>query len=117
MQSHVVGGFVRDLLLGRDTHDLDLAVEPLAIPFAEQLQQLLGGQIRKHEQFGTVELILHDGQKIDMVTARQEFYARPAALPEVEQSSLKHDLFRRDFTINTLAISLNAPRYGQLIDF
>ena len=114
---HVVGGFVRDLLLGRNTHDLDLAVEPLAIPFAEQLQQLLGGQIRKHEQFGTAELILHDGQKIDMVTARQEFYARPAALPEVEQSSLKHDLFRRDFTINTLAISLNAPRYGQLIDF
>ena len=77
MQSARCRGFVRDLLLGRNTHDLDLAVEPLAIPFAEQLQQLLGGQIRKHEQFGTAELILHDGQKIDMVTARQEFMPVP----------------------------------------
>ncbi|HZK25408.1 MAG TPA: CBS domain-containing protein [Oscillospiraceae bacterium] len=114
---YAVGGFVRDLLLGLETHDLDLAVEPLAIPFGEKLHQVLGGQIKKHEQFGTVTLTMRDDLQIDLVTARQEFYARPAAMPEVELGSLKNDLFRRDFTINTLAVSLNMPHYGQLIDF
>ena len=114
---YAVGGFVRDLLLGRPTHDIDLVVEPAAIPFAEKVRHLLGGKLLTHEQFGTATLTLLDGTQIDFVTARQEFYARPAAMPEVEQSSLKIDLFRRDFTINTMAISLNAPHYGQLIDY
>ena len=113
---YVVGGFVRDLLLGRPTHDLDLA-EPLAIPFAHKLKNYLGGKLVTHEQFGTATLTLDSGEVIDLVTARQEFYARPAALPEVEMSSLRNDLYRRDFTINTLAISLNAPHFGRLIDF
>ncbi|MCR3923008.1 MAG: CBS domain-containing protein, partial [Firmicutes bacterium] len=114
---HAVGGFIRDLILEMPTHDLDLVVEPLAIPFAEQLQQMLGGQLITHEQFGTATLTLLDGSQIDLVTARHEFYAYPAAMPEVEQSSLKNDLFRRDFTINTLAVALNSPHFGQLIDF
>ncbi|NLZ93334.1 MAG: CBS domain-containing protein [Firmicutes bacterium] len=114
---HAVGGFIRDLLLGIPTHDIDLVVEPTAIPFAEKIKHLLGGKLITHEQFGTATLTLLDGMQIDFVTARQEFYASPAALPHVEQSNLKQDLFRRDFTINTLAVSLNAPHYGQLIDF
>jgi len=114
---YAVGGFVRDLLLGLPVRDLDLVVEAPAIPFAEKLQRLLGGRLTTHEQFGTAALTLGDGSAIDLVTARQEFYARPAALPEVEASGLKNDLFRRDFTVNTLAFSLNAPRFGHLFDF
>lgn len=112
-----VGGFIRDLLLQIPNHDLDLVVEPAAIPFAEKLNELLRGQLTTHEQFGTASLIMSDGIQIDLATSRQEFYARPAALPEVEQSSLKNDLFRRDFTINTLACSLKVPEFGTLIDF
>ena len=114
---YAVGGFIRDLLLYNPNHDLDLVVEPAAIPFAEKLNSLLGGQLTTHEQFGTATIMLPDGIHIDLVTSRHEFYARPAAMPEVEQSSLKNDLFRRDFTINTLACSLNAPGFGTLIDF
>ncbi|MBS4030782.1 MAG: CBS domain-containing protein [Clostridiales bacterium] len=114
---YAVGGFIRDLLLNIPNQDLDLVVEPEAIPFAQTLNDLLGGQLKTHEQFGTAQINLPDGRQIDLVTSRQEFYARPAALPEVEQSSLKNDLFRRDFTINTLACSLNSPRFGRLYDF
>lgn len=112
-----VGGFIRDLLLQIPNHDLDLVVEPAAIPFAMKLNELLRGQLTTHEQFGTATIVMPDGIQVDLVTSRQEFYARPAALPEVEQSNLKNDLFRRDFTINTMACSLNAPGFGTLIDF
>ncbi|MHB1255506.1 MAG: CBS domain-containing protein [Dethiobacteraceae bacterium] len=112
-----VGGFIRDLLLQIPNHDLDLVVEPAAIPFAEKLNELLRGQLTTHEQFGTASIVVPGGTQIDLVTSRQEFYARPAALPEVEQSSLKNDLFRRDFTINTLACSLKVSEFGTLIDF
>jgi tRNA nucleotidyltransferase (CCA-adding enzyme) len=112
-----VGGFIRDLLLNIDNHDLDLVVEPAAIPFAGKLNELLGGRLTVHEQFGTATIALPDGVQIDLVTSRQEFYARPAALPEVESSNVKNDLFRRDFTINTLACNLNSPTFGKLIDF
>jgi tRNA nucleotidyltransferase (CCA-adding enzyme) len=114
---YAVGGFIRDLLLRNANHDLDLVVEPEAIPFAEKLNELLSGHLTVHEQFGTACIILPDNLRIDLVTSRQEFYARPAALPEVEQSNLKNDLFRRDFTINTLACSLNNPTFGRLIDY
>lgn len=114
---YAVGGFIRDLLLNIPNHDLDLVVEPAAIPFAKKLNDMLSGQLRTHEQFGTATITLPDGSQLDLVTSRQEFYAHPAAMPEVERSSLKNDLYRRDFTINTLACSLNAPHFGRLIDF
>lgn len=117
VRAYAVGGFIRDLLLDSPNQDLDLVVEPEAIPFAAKLNALLGGQLRTHEQFGTATIFLRDGGQIDLVTSRQEFYAHPAALPEVEQSNLRNDLFRRDFTINTLACSLNAPHFGRLFDF
>lgn len=114
---YAVGGFIRDLLLQIPNQDLDLVVEPEAISFSHTLNELFGGVLKIHEQFGTASILLSEGGRIDLVTSRQEFYAYPAALPEVEQGSLKNDLFRRDFTINTLACSLNAPHFGRFYDF
>ncbi|MEN9935562.1 MAG: hypothetical protein RLZZ387_2141 [Chloroflexota bacterium] len=127
---YVVGGTVRDMLLGRPQEDLDLVVEGDAIGLAEQLAQELDGHVRSHAAFGTATLELHGAGQgleihgphdsslaLDFVTARTEFYERPAALPDVEAASLRHDLHRRDFTVNTLAICLNPSRYGRLYDF
>ena len=73
--------------------------------------------MRGYEKFGTAVVLFPDGFKIDVATARHEYYASPGALPTVETSSIKRDLYRRDFTINTLAVSLNTKTFGQLIDF
>ncbi|MCL5038053.1 MAG: CBS domain-containing protein [Chloroflexi bacterium] len=114
---YVVGGFVRDLYMGVDNFDVDLVVEGDGIIFAHALAERLGGRTRVHEKFGTAIIILPDGYKIDIATSRSEYYARPAALPEITESSLKNDLYRRDFSINAMAIKLNRKDYGQLIDF
>ncbi|MCX7839408.1 MAG: CBS domain-containing protein [Anaerolineae bacterium] len=136
---YIVGGFVRDLLLNQPTLDLDLVVEGDAVKLAQALQQKYGGRVHAHARFGTAKWILKEtkdeGRKtkeiplapqlvpitahlasLDFSTARTEFYAHPSALPEVETSSIKQDLHRRDFTINTLAICLDPERYGQLLD-
>jgi tRNA nucleotidyltransferase (CCA-adding enzyme) len=114
---YIVGGFVRDLLLGRENFDIDLVVEGDAIALARELARQGGGRIRSHARFGTAKWILSDQESLDFVTARTEFYAHPTALPQVESSSIKQDLYRRDFTINTLAIRLAPDRYGELLDF
>jgi len=114
---YVVGGFVRDLLLRVPNMDLDLVVEGDGIDFARSYAKRLGGRIRAHKTFGTAVVILPDGFKIDVATARWEYYEYPAAMPTVALSSIKLDLYRRDFTINTLAIKLNPPEFGRLIDF
>ncbi len=126
---YVVGGFVRDLLLGEPTLDMDLVVEGDAIKLARRLASRVGSRARSHRRFGTAKLILEDPTTpravdidfgipiLDFATARTEFYARSAALPEVERSSIKADLHRRDFTINTLAIRLDPGYYGELLDF
>ncbi|MBI5032359.1 MAG: CBS domain-containing protein [Chloroflexi bacterium] len=118
---YVVGGFVRDLLLNQPNLDLDLVVEGEAIELAKTLEKKFGGHVHAHSRFGTAKWILDKPEQLqvnhlDFTTARTEFYAHPSALPEVETSSLKQDLRRRDFTINTLAIGLDPERYGQLID-
>jgi tRNA nucleotidyltransferase (CCA-adding enzyme) len=120
---YVVGGFVRDLLLGAPTLDMDMVVEGDAIDFTEELSRRAGGRVQSHRRFGTAKLIF-EGQEeklgvssLDFASARTEFYASPTALPEVERSSIKQDLHRRDFTINTLAIRLDSGHYGQLFDF
>jgi len=113
----VVGGFVRDLLLGVKNLDLDLVVEGDGIAFARLLADQLKGSFFSFEKFGTASVVLPDHLKIDVATARKEFYARPAALPEVAGTSLKQDLIRRDFSINGMAVKLNPPDFGQLIDF
>lgn len=120
---YVVGGFVRDLLLGQPTLDLDLVVEGDAIALARHLAETLHGRVRSHGRFGTAKLILPAPQPpgvpsaLDFVTARTEFYAHPSALPQVERSSIKQDLYRRDFTINTMAICLDQGQYGELLDY
>ncbi|MBX3015621.1 MAG: CBS domain-containing protein [Caldilineaceae bacterium] len=142
---YVVGGFVRDLLLnganqGATVVDLDIVIEGDAIAFAERMQARYGGRVVPHKRFGTAKWLLQDAQhpiqaekllahlhngftrqalppNLDFVTARTEFYTAPTVLPTVEQGSIKLDLHRRDFTINTLALCLNPERWGELLDF
>jgi len=115
--AYVVGGFVRDLFLYRPNEDLDIVIEGDGIQFARTYAKLNAARIHTHEKFGTAVIIFPDGFKVDVATARMEYYQFPAALPTVEMSSIKLDLFRRDFTINTLSIQLNPKRFGTLIDF
>lgn len=114
---YAVGGFVRDIILGRDNLDLDLVVEGDGIEYARKLASRLGGRVKPHTKFKTAVVILDDGQRVDVATARLEYYEYPAALPTVELSSIKMDLYRRDFTVNALALRLNPGRFGQLVDF
>ncbi len=164
---YAVGGFVRDILLGRPNLDLDVVVEGDGIAFARALADELGGRMRAHHKFKTAVVIFPawesatrgaggaderrgdgisapDGppalpaaggasdeataeaahraaarpeQRIDVATARLEYYEYPAALPTVELSSIKMDLYRRDFTINAQAVQLNGAHFGRLVDF
>jgi tRNA nucleotidyltransferase (CCA-adding enzyme) len=114
---YVVGGCVRDLLLGIENLDLDLVVEGDGIAFARKLGEMLHARVKAHERFGTAIVLLPDGFKLDVATARTEYYEYPTALPTVEHSSIKKDLYRRDFTINALAIRLNAKGFGDVLDF
>ncbi len=121
---YLVGGFVRDLVLERPSLDFDFVVEGDAIALAEKLVEKYGGRVTKHTRFGTAKWFL-DGSAfessnlpifLDFITARKEFYTRPTALPTVSRGSIKLDLHRRDFTINTLALRLDKPHYGELHD-
>jgi len=112
---YLVGGVVRDLLLGKPNFDLDLVVEGNAIELAKQLAEIKVGKITTHPHFNTAKLRWNKWS-VDFTTARSESYAKPGALPTVEPSSIKSDLFRRDFTVNAMAIYLNPSRYGELID-
>ncbi|MGI5921469.1 MAG: CBS domain-containing protein [Syntrophomonadaceae bacterium] len=114
---YCVGGFVRDLFLQVPNYDVDLVVEGDGAELAHDLASRLGGSERVHERFRTAVVKLGDGTKLDIATARTEYYEFPAALPRVERSSIKEDMYRRDFTINTLAICLNPDRFGELIDY
>lgn len=117
VSAYAVGGFVRDLLLGVENYDIDIVIEGDGIAFAENFATSVGARVRSHPRFGTAVIIFPDGFKIDVATARTEYYEYPTALPTVELSSIKKDLYRRDFTINTLAIKLNKKDFGYLIDF
>jgi tRNA nucleotidyltransferase (CCA-adding enzyme) len=134
MPLYFVGGLVRDLLLGQPPHDLDMVVEGDAIKLVRRLQEQFGGEVHTHARFGTAKWFLTEPiwrkiaetadlnaqslpPSIDFVTARSEFYKAPSALPEVERGSIKLDLHRRDFTINTLAVRLDGAYLGQLLDF
>jgi tRNA nucleotidyltransferase (CCA-adding enzyme) len=137
---YIVGGFVRDLLLERPSQDFDLVVEGNAVELARGLAKQYGGRVTSHARFGTAKwhiaevrpklrsaLAKQNEQKqppagdlpdfLDLVTARTEFYTHPSALPTVERGSIKLDLHRRDFTINTLALRLDGPHYGDLHDY
>jgi tRNA nucleotidyltransferase (CCA-adding enzyme) len=114
---YLVGGIVRDLIMKVVNLDVDIVVEGDGITFAGMLVKRLGGRMKSHQKFGTAVVVLPGGLKLDIATARLEYYESPAALPTVELSSIKKDLYRRDFTINTLAVRLNRKHFGELIDF
>jgi tRNA nucleotidyltransferase (CCA-adding enzyme) len=106
---HLVGGAVRDLLLGNEPSELDLVVEDDVAALAAKL----GGRIRSHDRFGTATVAL-DGHTYDIARARSETYARPGALPDVSPAPLLADLERRDFTVNAAALALSGPEQGTL---
>lgn len=137
---YIVGGFVRDLLLERPSQDFDLVVEGNAIELARALAHQYGGRVTSHARFGTAKWHIMEIREelrqslrdhldldqlpagevpdsLDLVSARTEFYTHPTALPTVERGSIKLDLHRRDFTINTLALRLDGPHYGELHDY
>lgn len=130
---YIVGGFVRDLLLDIPSLDFDLVVEGDAIALAEAVREKFGGRVTSHSRFGTAKwflnkeelIILGNTKKVkdtlpdamDFISARREFYTHPSALPTVARGSIKLDLHRRDFTINTLALRLDGQHYGELYDY
>jgi len=134
---YIVGGFVRDLILDRPSLDFDIVVEGDAIEFTKGLLKQYGGKINTHKRFGTAKWQIFDirqslldnfpdfqgvqpfelPETLDFISARTEFYDFPTALPQVESSSIKLDLHRRDFTINTLALRLDGNHYGELYDY
>jgi tRNA nucleotidyltransferase (CCA-adding enzyme) len=134
---YLVGGIVRDLLLNRPGADLDIVVEGDAIRLARALTDVYGGKVISHNRFGTAKWFIRDihykllelpgfspsengkelPERVDLISSRTEYYEYPSALPTVERGSIKLDLFRRDFTINTLALRLDGAHYGDLHDF
>lgn len=131
---YIVGGFVRDLLLGRPNLDLDLVIEGDAIRFGRALVKQVGGRLLPHKAFGTAVWSLADDQStilrrlrvstkkaqlpefIDLISARRETYAHSGALPDVQFADIAADQYRRDFTINTLGLRLDSSAAGQLLD-
>jgi tRNA nucleotidyltransferase (CCA-adding enzyme) len=113
---YLVGGTVRDILLEERGFDVDIAVEGDGIGFGRSLARALGGRAVPHERFGTAVVVWPRG-RVDVATTRTEFYDEPAALPAVEQASIRQDLYRRDFTINAMAVSLKGQEFGRLVDF
>ncbi|MCX5668960.1 MAG: hypothetical protein NTX89_02405, partial [Candidatus Omnitrophica bacterium] len=116
MPAYLVGGCLRDLILGVKNLDLDIAVEGRGIIFAQHLAQKLKSTLKTHPRFGTATLVLADGVKVDIATTRQEKYPSLGVLPVVSSGSLKEDLKRRDFTINAMAISLVLNKEQEIID-
>ena len=114
---YLVGGLVRDIFLKFDNLDVDIVIEGDGIRFAREFAKDHSVRVRSHQKFGTAVLIFPDGFKVDVATARIEYYKSPGAPPIVETSSLKLDLYRRDFTMNTLAVSLSKRSFGTLIDY
>jgi tRNA nucleotidyltransferase (CCA-adding enzyme) len=135
--AYIVGGFVRDLILERPSLDFDIVVEGDAIELARSMARRYGGRVVSHSRFGTAKWRIGDArgeivrqlpaavklkaedlpEMLDLISARTEFYDYPTALPTVERSSIKLDLHRRDFTMNTLALRLDGRHYGALYDY
>jgi len=111
----LVGGIVRDLILQRKNLDIDIVIEGSALQLASELSKKAGAKIVSHSKFGTAK-ITHGDITMDIASARREYYSRPGALPNVINSSITDDLFRRDFTINAMAIQLNRRSFGLIID-
>ncbi len=114
--AYVVGGVVRDLLLGGEPGDLDIVVEERAQDFVEEATRKIGGTYKLYARFGTALLLPGGGVKVDVATARSETYGAPGALPDVEPGTISEDLIRRDFTLNAMAASIMPDDFGRLLD-
>lgn len=113
-----MGGFVRDLILGQENRVIDLLVESSAVDFAHSLLEILpAGRLRFDEKLGTATLLLPKGIVFDMVTARKEFYALTGTSAAIEEATLKNELYRKNFTINTMACAFNPQEFGWLYDY
>lgn len=118
--AYAVGGCVRDWLMGRAQQvDVDVTVEGDGLGVAKAVARALDGRVQAHAPFGTATIELDEArplQRIDVATCRRETYAKPAAYPAVHPGTLRDDLFRRDFSINAMAMSISPKRFGELID-
>jgi len=118
VKAYLVGGIVRDIILGIENEDIDIVVEGNGIAFAKSLCETLGGKkVVTHEKFKTAVVVVDENLKIDVATSRVEYYEYPSSLPTVEYGSLREDMFRRDFTINSLALEVDNNRFGDLVDY
>ena len=115
-RAYLVGGSVRDLVLEREHADLDVVVEGNGMGVAQDLARALDGELTRHQAFQTAIVTTPAGLRVDVATARREEYRRPGQLPQVVPGSLEDDLERRDFTINTMAISLSEADFGAFFD-
>ena len=116
VRAFVVGGFVRDMVLGVENLDIDVVVEGDGVEFASVVAERTGAHLRVHRRFGTAVLAFDRSLHVDVAGARAEYYARPAALPTVERSTLNQDLLRRDFTINAMAACIDPGCFGEITD-
>lgn len=113
----IVGGFVRDLIMGVKDFDLDITSEKDGIALAQRLNRDFNGHFSQHKRFGTASIVLPDKSKLDVATSRKEIYEIPASLPKVFPGSIRDDLARRDFSINAIAVDVSPDGFGQVIDF
>ncbi len=114
--AHVVGGFVRDMVLGRPNLDIDIVVEGDGVAFAQAAAADMGARVKVHRRFGTAVLVFSRDFHVDVASSRTEYYTKPGALPTVERSSLRQDLFRRDFTINAMSACIDPDCFGVIAD-
>lgn len=117
MKAYLVGGIVRDIFLDVENFDIDIVIEGDGIQLAIEASQHFKCSYKVHSKFGTATLYLDAGFNLDIATSRMEYYEKPASLPLVTRSNIRQDLYRRDFTINTMAISLNSDGWGKLLDY
>jgi tRNA nucleotidyltransferase (CCA-adding enzyme) len=117
MKAYLVGGIVRDIFLHVENFDIDIVIEGDGIQLALEASQHFKCPYKVHSKFGTATLYLNAGFNLDIATSRMEYYEKPATLPLVVKSNIRQDLYRRDFTINTMAISLNSDSWGKLLDY
>ncbi|MGD9808668.1 MAG: CBS domain-containing protein [Deferribacterales bacterium] len=114
---YLVGGVVRDILLRKTNEDIDIVVEGSAPTFAKMFAEKHNARVAVHAKFKTAVVIFDDGFRVDFATSRTEYYNFPASAPTVEDASIRNDLFRRDFSINAMAVKLNKGEFGTLLDF